>query len=431
MKTSTFQLVVSALFVFFLIAGVGIFAAFGGLGGGASAGTVSIWGTMEQNIVETWLQTLRPQDAAYQDVSYRQIPAASYDSTLVNAMASGQGPDLFMLADDRIVDFADKIAPIPYGSYSQGSFVSAFVDEGQLYLAGDGIRALPLTLDPLVMYWNRDILASAGVASPPLYWSELLTIAPKISSLDQSQTVRRSAAALGTWRNVQNAKLIMATLLLQAGDTIVARGQDGSLQATLGTAAGGGESPAASALRFYTEFANPAKSNYSWNNSMLLSTNAFLAGDVGLYFGLASEYANLRARNPNLRFDVAVVPQLRSGAQTTYGRMMGLAVSRGARNPAGASTIAQKLSSRTAVAALAGLSPLPPVRRDVALDTSTNAAASTMARSALISRGWLDPGDTDVLFKDMIESVLSGKSEPAQAVFEAAAALREMVAGRF
>jgi len=39
-----------------------------------------------------------------------------------------------------------------------------------------------------------------------------------------------------------------------------------------------------------------------------------------------------------------------------------------------------------------------------------------------VARGWVDPSDaaTDAVFKTMIESVVSGRSEPAQAVSETA-----------
>lgn len=430
MKGSTFQLIVSGLFIFFILAGVATFALFTS-GGGSQAGAVSIWGTADKTLVETWLVAMRAVDKSFEKVSYTEVPASSYDSTLVNAMAGGSGPDLFLITDDKLVSFADKILLVPYDQYSQGTYTSSFVDEAGLFLTPQGIRAFPVFIDPLVMYWNRDTLAAAGVPNPPQYWSDLLALAPKITSLDVGQNIRKSAVAMGTWRNVVNAKPILATLMLQAGEPLVVRNEDGYLGVTLGSTQSGGESVAASALRFYTEFANPQKTTYSWSGAQQSSTNAFLAGDAALYFGFASEYAALRARNPNLRFDVALVPQLKSGTATTFGRITGAAIARGTQNPNGALLVAQKLSSRESVSGLATLSPLPPVRRDVQLDTTANAAAGVFVRSALISRGWYDPGPaSDVIFKDMIESVISGKHEPSAAVLEAAQALGALVNGK-
>lgn len=426
MKGSPFQLAISAIFIFFLLAGVGAFAIFSS-GGTGQAGKVVVWGAVDETLVNNWLEVLRQSDKTFSDVEYVYLPPSSYEATLVNAMASGRGPDLFLLNDTQVTFFADKILALPYSSYSQSDFTAGFVDEARLFLAAEGVRALPVFIDPLVMYWNRDLFAAAGLANPPQYWNELLTIAPNLTKTGSGQALQQSAVAMGTWRNVSYAKPLLATLIMQSGDPIVTWGETGGLRAVLGTQAGA-ETPAASALRFYTEFANPGKTSYSWNGSLQNSTNAFLAGDVALYFGFASDYAALRARNPNLRFDVALMPQLREGAPATYGRITGVAVSRSAANPQGAALVATQLSGASAIRALAGVSVLPPVRRDVQVDSSASAAATVFGRSALIARGWFDPGAaSDAVFRDMIESVLSGKHEPASAVFEANAALRELV----
>ena len=69
MKMSTFQIIVTCLFAFFLIAGVGVFAAFGGLLGGTSTGPVVIWGTMDSDMMSNLLATLRSSNKAFADVS--------------------------------------------------------------------------------------------------------------------------------------------------------------------------------------------------------------------------------------------------------------------------------------------------------------------------------------------------------------------------
>lgn len=426
---STFQIIVLGVCAALIMIGVGVFASFGGLLGGGSVGPVVVWGTIDNDVMESVLTTLRNEDDAFQSVSYVEKNPATYDAELLNAMAAGTAPDLFLVANDKLHSFSDKIITIPYGLVSQTAFLTSFIDESELFLTSQGELALPFTIDPLVMYWNRDLFASAGLATPPKFWNELLAIAPKITALDRSN-VTRSAVALGTWSNVAHAKAILSTLFMQAGDLVVTRGQDGGLLPTLGSTVGGGSADAPSALRFYTDFANPTKTTYSWNRSLPLSTNAFTAGDVAVYFGFASEFEALAARNPNLRFSVAQMPQVENSLRyTTFGRMVGLAIPRAARNIEGAADIAQKLVSARAITLVAEATGLPPVRRDVTFDTSANANAAVFAQAALISRGWIDPEPraTDEIFKTMIESVISGAAEPATAVGNAARALRQMV----
>ncbi|MBX4192084.1 extracellular solute-binding protein [Candidatus Parcubacteria bacterium] len=428
---STFQIVVLGVFSVLILVGVGIFAAFGGLLGGASVGKVVVWGTMNEEDVGKVIDTLRINDKSFEQVSYVEKDPLNYKQELVSAMAAGTAPDLFLISQEDLVTFEDKVLTIPYSVVSQNAIVNQFVDESRLLLTDKGSLGLPFTIDPLVMYWNRDLFATAGLAQAPQYWNDFLEISPKITSLDQGSNVRRSAVALGEWQNVVNAKAILSALFLQAGDYIVVRGGDGKLVSVFGTTPeNAAANPAASALRFYTEFANPSKTTYSWNRAMPKSTDAFTAGDTAVYFGFASEYKQLLKKNPNLNVGVAVVPQLQGNTTSiTSGNMLALSIPKVAVNPNGALIIAQKLTSQQGIAIISQQIGLPPARRDVPVETSNNAAAAVFVQSSLIARSWLDPDPvrTNDYFKTMIESVVSGRNTPAETVAEVASELQQLV----
>jgi hypothetical protein len=63
------------------------------------------------------------------------------------------------------------------------------------------------------------------------------------------------------------------------------------------------------------------------------------------------------------------------------------------------------------------------------LNTTDDAALAVFVESSLIARGWLDPAprETDRVFQDMVESVVSGQNEPAGAVFDASQELQTLV----
>jgi ABC-type glycerol-3-phosphate transport system substrate-binding protein len=422
---STFQLIVVSVFVGFIIVGVGVFAIFGGAFGGAGIGAVTVWGTQPQEEVDYLLDSMRSVDSSLQEVRYAEQKPETYEQVLLNAMASGTGPDLMLVTQEQLGAFSDKVVPIPFGTLSQSQFLGSYIDEGQLFLTPQGSLALPFAVDPLVMYWNRDLFAGAGIAQPPQYWSEFTAangLPTKINAYSSAQ-ITRSAVALGVWDNVTNAKAVLSTLFMQAGEFVTGRNAQGALLATFGQSGNAGSAPAESALRFYTEFANPSKTTYSWNRSLPRSADAFAGGTLAVYFGFASEYGSIAEQNPNLRFAVSLMPQLQgSGVPLTYGRLTGLAIPRSARNIPGAAVVAQKLTSATAAGVMATRTGRPSARRDVPLDTASSAAADVFSRSALISRGWVDPSNkaTDAVFKTMIESVVSGRSEPATAVSDGA-----------
>src|SRR6185503_2634177 len=345
MQTSNFQIIVLGICVTLILVGIAVFASFGGLLGNAGVGKVTIWGTIDSEPMQNLLDSLRSTDKTFQNVTYVEKDPSTYDEELVNAMANGTAPDIFMLSDADLNSFSDKVLPISYGSVSQSTFLSSYIDEAQLFLTGQGSLALPFSVDPLVMYWNRDLFASAGLASAPSYWNDFLTLSPKITSVNANAELAKSAVALGQWQNIDHAKEILSTLFMQAGDPIVGSASDGTPQVLLGqTPAGYSTNPAESALRFYTEFANPSKTSYSWNKSLPEASKAFEAGDLAVYFGLASEYGDIASLNPNLHFAVAQMPQIEGNpTRVTYAAMTGLAIPRVAKNPQGAAVIAQKL----------------------------------------------------------------------------------------
>ena len=434
MKWTPFQMVILGVFIVAIMGGVAVFALFGGLSGGKSVGQVTIWGTVDRSIMESVLSDLIQEDDAFQTVDYEEKDPKTYNAELIEALASNKAPELFMLAESDILSFQDKISVIPYSEISEREFRDTFVNESDLFLSPGGIVGMPYMIDPLVMYYNRDLFAGAGIATYPRTWADVQAVVPKMTTLDTKSDVRRSAVALGTFDNISHAKEILSALLMQVGDPISKVTEDGQLESTLGnTVQGAVENPAESALRFYTSFSNPTQSVYSWNRALPDSFNVFAAGDLGVYFGLASEYAQLVARNPNLAFDVSVLPQTESSRTSiTYGRMVALAIPQNAKNYYGASLIAQKMTSNSGIASISSRTGLPPVRRDLlsALDAQDSIEQTVFAESALISRSWFDPNPqaTRVLFKTMIDSVVSGRARLGEAVSEASAELSALFA---
>lgn len=426
---SNFQIALTGIFVACILFGVVAFSMY--TAKTSSVGNVTIWGTLDSGVMTTLVAKLNETDKSFQGVSYVQRPAGTFMVDVINAMAAGTGPDVVLVSQDQLHAFSGKLLTIPYSVVSQSDYISSFVNEGRLFLNTEGTIAMPFVINPMVMYWNRDLVAAAGLPTPPKYWDELLTQTNKMTTFDTGRTIKRSAIAMGSWDNVAYAKQILSTLFMQAGDPITSYGQNGMLTSVFGLSTpNSGENPASSALRFYTEFANPSKVTYSWNRSLPKSTDAFVAGNTALYLGFAGDYAGLRARNPNLSIGVAMVPQIQgNSANITFGQLTGLAITRTAANPNGALVIAQKLSDQTGATEAAFAFGLPSVRLDAHIDNSADASQTIFYQSALIARGWIDPdyASTDAIFKEMVDNVVSNKSLPDQAVQDASQSLGSII----
>jgi multiple sugar transport system substrate-binding protein len=428
---SVFQIVLTGAFVLFAAVGVFFFAGFGGFTDSDNQlGEVVIWGTIDERIMQDVIARVATEREGFGGVRYVEKDERTFESELVNALAAGVGPDLFLLSQDAILSHEDKVAVVPFESYSERTFKDTFIEEGELYLRPDGIIGLPFTVDPMVMYWNRDIFTDASIANPPRYWDELFELAPRVTQRDRASNIVRSAVSFGEFRNVSHAKDILAMLFMQAENPIVVREVDGMITSVLRENRGFTTNPAEAALRFYTEFSNPIKSVYSWNRALPEARQSFLAGDLAVYFGFASEYEALRQANPNLNFDLALVPQSRDAAtRTTFGEMHAFAIPRGAGNASASFTVAAVLTTAGPIADVAWFLDLPPVRRDLLRDRPSDAVRSVLYESALMSRAWLDPNpqESDAIFQEMVESTVSGRARLGEAVSTASQQLQNAI----
>lgn len=371
-------------------------------------GTVTVWGTVP------YLNMIALSDEVrktYKDVtiSYVEKTPATFQTELVEALASGVGPDIVILDTGTLIANLDRITPFPYTALPEATFKNTFIDQSSLFAYPVGIFALPFVVDPMVMYYNRDILSSAFVVNPPKTWEEVVALNAKVTQKDDAGTLLTETVALGTFDNILHAKELMILLIRQAGGNLTTWStQDNKFVSGLS------QTPAArNALDFYTQFSNPNnETHYSWNPTLPQDRNQFIFGKLALYFGYASEVTLLRTKNPNLNFSVALVPQReKSSVKSVYGKMMGIAVMKSSRQSSLAFTIAQSMVKTEALTAFIGTSgQWVAARRDMLGQVPEDALKTLSYNSAIISQGALDPdpAQTTLLFKKIIDQVNAG-----------------------
>jgi len=410
-----FQIIVLVAFGALALLAVFVFATFSG-SSSQNIGTVVVWGTLPESTIEDVLNEVNRIDNGFEQVRYREISENAFVPTLVEAIAAGNGPDLVLLSAAAVGNQRDKLIPISYNTVSRREFQDSFVEAGEVFLSNDGVLGLPFYIDPFVMYWNRTLFSQAGIPRAVKYWDEFVDVAPLLSRATESGTLTQSAVALGEWENVEHAKDIVVSLMVGLGNPVVSLDENETYVATLSTDSQ--TTASESALRFYTEFADPVKSVYSWNRSQANSRDAFLAGKLAVYLGSAGEVFSLRASNPNLNFDVTSYPQVRGGVFAVPSHLYALAIPRGSANTRGALQVALALSGAPVQEALVTLSGLPSVRRDVVSVSPENPFESVFQDAALNAFSFRDPdpAKTSGIFERMIEGVSSGRFKVSEAV---------------
>lgn len=427
MKMSKFQLILLLVFGVFILVAVAVFSLV--RSSGSEEVTVSLWGPFPSQEFNGFLAATGLSSGGSIRINYTGRPVAQMESDFTEALATGRGPDIVILPMDMFWKNRSKLAPIPYGTVSERTFKETFAEAGELFLAEEGIYALPFAIDPMVLYYNRDHLTKAGIAQPISYWDEMYSASASLTEKDPAGNIRKSAIALGESINIPHSKDILSMLMLQAG-TSITQIQNSKLRSVMSASFDLSVSPGLSALDFYTQFSNPARPFHTWNRSLLPAETHFTAGDSTYYLGFASELAWLKAKNPTLNVALSPVPQSRvSERKTTFGRVYGVAVVRTSRDPASALSAALLLVSRENASKVQGNLFIPPARRDLIAVRPADASESVFYESALQAKGWRDPDSvlTTELFRELIDSVTSGRARSAEALSRTSRELDAMI----
>lgn len=423
-----FQTILLTFFGIMAVVGLLVFATSDPKKGDTSVpgaqGNVQIWGTFQDTAGLS--ETIKKFNDIYKksfSISYQFHDPKNFDSDIVEALASGTGPDVLLLPDDLILRHFDKIELVPYTAVPPGLFSSSFIQASEIYMRDDGLVALPFAIDPMVMYWNRDIFTNASVTEVPKFWDEFLTLTPKFTKRDaRTSELVQSAISFGEYANVTHAKDILAMLFLQVGNPIVKMNGKTPKSTVAKSDANGfvADQDVVSALRFFMDFSNPLKNIFTWSRARSDSRNEFINGNLAVYFDYASAYSEIKAKNPHLNFAVAQVPEPRgTKAEVTFAKVHGLAVLKSSKNKSTAFVAMQKLLFDANPAKdFAAAYGIPPVRRDLLAVPPTDAAMAVFFEAAIRARTWLDPKPeiSDKAFQTMVESVSSGRNDTATAV---------------
>jgi multiple sugar transport system substrate-binding protein len=116
-----------------------------------------------------------------------QIEVVSWDNLqqrLTTDIAGGTAPDIAMIGTRWLVDYAANGIAEPLDSYMTPEFKDRFIESFLAPSTIDGVLyGLPVAASARAMYYNKDILAAAGVAEPPKTWDEVVDTARKIKAL--------------------------------------------------------------------------------------------------------------------------------------------------------------------------------------------------------------------------------------------------------
>lgn len=390
-------------------------------------GVVEIWGTFPAEGITGLIQKIAQTDKQFANVSYKSIPQEEFSDTLTNALADGQGPDVVLISHEHLTEVRKRILPFSYERFPLRDLKNNYIDGAEIFALQDGIYGYPILVDPLMMYWNRNILSTEGYLAAPNTWESLVNdMFPKLIRRDFDRTVTRSVVAMGEYGNVHNAFGLVSALLIQQGSKGVTDSAEGEYVIRLSQSDAGND-PLRATADFYTRFSKPSNTLYSWNRAFGEDRQQFLAEDLAFYFGFASEARELERANPNLNFDIAEIPQGEAAStRRTYGRFYALSLLKSSDNVAGATAVMSVLASATNVTELAGSAGMVPAYRSLVTGGSNDTYGRVSYQSAGIAHGWLNPElqTADEYFEIMMRDINENRREVSSATSDLLVKLR-------
>ncbi len=261
--------------------------------GGASLEPVTItyWGLWEPEPVIQGVIAGFEKENPNIKVIYRKHSKTDYKSRLLSSLVKDQTPDIFRIHNTWLPMFGEYLSSVPNDTVnSLGLENNYFPVASKDLKIGNSYYAIPLMIDNLALYYNKDILSSANKTVPKTWWG-LKKTAKELTVRDESGRIQIAGAALGTVSNVDHWSDILGLMIYQNGANPAQ--PTGRLIEDV--------------LSFYTIF---NLQDRVWDSTLPNSTLAFASGKLAFYFGPSWRYFNIKEMNPGLNFGIAKVPQL-------------------------------------------------------------------------------------------------------------------------
>jgi multiple sugar transport system substrate-binding protein len=398
-----------------------------------------------------------------QGINYKKLSPDTYKKELVEALASGQGPDIFLIQNNWLPSFQDKIVSVTPDILTEQKFrndfvdvvVTDFVDQGKIY-------SVPLSVDTLGLYYNKDLFNQAGITAPPANWNDFAEDVKKLTKIDGTGLIRQSGAAIGTAYNINRSTDVLTLLMMQNGVQMVDEkhtranfNQGNSKHDSNGKAI----VPGVEALNFYTKFAKADSPVYCWNSTLHYSIDAFSEGTAAMMLNYSWQIPVIRNKAPKLNFAVAPVPQIDPTNPINFPNYWSFAVAKNkvvSASTSGSQTIQVPNEARIAeawkflkflttkpdsandqsgkpifdaAASYAQKTNKPAARKDLIETQKTNVDAGVFVQGNLIAKDWyeIEPAAIESIFAIMIDSVNKGSATSDDAIKSAATQITQLL----
>lgn len=410
--------------------------------------TLRVWGVIDDVDVYQDLLTAYRVTHPNVQIEYRRFRLEEYKSQLLNAMAEDRGPDIFLIHNTWTGEYLSKIVPMPsttktaYRTVTAGlkkeltwemrteptlsmvDFKNQYADVVQNDLLRtvdvstdtnqrnlqEKIMGIPVGIDTMALYYNKDLLNAAGIPTPPENWTQFSEQVKRLTKLNTQNEIQQSAAGIGTASNVERATDLVSLLMIQNGQTMTDSFGFPEFQ-KIPSGLTREFPPSFQALEFYTDFANPNKDVYTWNESQPNSLESFISGRAAFFFGYSYQYDLIRARAPKLNLGLSAMPQIEGNPQKNFANYWYWVVAKRSTKQDLAWNFLMQLTQPDILQKVLGKARRPSARKTLLAGQLQDERLGVFASQVLTATSWYkgrDSGAMERAFEDMITAVLTG-----------------------
>src|SRR3989344_724251 len=424
--------------------------------------TLNVWGVVDDVDAYQDILTDFRKEHPNVDVRFRRFRLEEYEGELVNAFAEDRGPDLFMVHNTWVDKYLPKISPAPKTVKSAVQTVTGTIQKEVTYVVtetptitlrqlkndfadvvvGNSVRnvnvstkpderkieervvALPLSVDTLALYYNKDRLNAAGIPTPPEGWDQFQAQVRKLVKQDAQGKIIQAGAGIGTGVNVERAPDILSLLMMQNGAVMADESGFPTFTRTPAALEGEREQPPAyEAITFYTDFANPAKDVYTWNAEQPNSLDAFIQGTSAFFLGYNYQLPLIKARAPKLNLGITKAPQITGNPEVNFANYWQWTVSKKSASTDIAWLLVNFMASKDEAAKYLNKAHRPAARKALLEGKLEDEEVGVFAAQVLTSKSWfrgVDPKGADTAFVELIESSIGADQDTLNNVMKIA-----------
>lgn len=407
-------------------------------------GNLTVWGTLPAEKMSNIFYEYSQAAKTY-SVTYVEVPEDKFINRFIEASANEAAPDVILTPENITVPL--RIYAYPYGQdlISEKQYKDLFVRSTYKFFGNTSVYAFPVAIDPLVMYVNTDILTNAGFTKAPQTWGEVPLYVSRVlgfTSSDGNEVQR--AIALGSLNNIIRNREILLTLLMQLKNNVIERtftpktvrdpatGQDVQAYDVKYESVFGANNEeqklnndllAEQVFVFFTSFVNPnIREAYTWSKKAPMDRDLFASGNLGLYFGLASDKAYIDAKNPHLNYELEMVPSPKgptaSFRYTSYTRIYTVSLMARTNKPVLAQKVVSDISSKDMTGKIVSAYGLAPARVDELYVEQQNPNMDVIYRSA--DRGDIVlepiPNLVNKIFGEIVDAFSGSRQTPSEII---------------